>query len=607
MFKNFAKKIVRKIFDFGNRELEPKLVGGQQQLQQKLQGLQQEFQQHLRQELQALQKQLQQDSHKNSLALQKQLQQDSQQKLLALQKQLQQDSQQKLLALQKQLQQDSHKNSQALQEQLQQDSQQKLLALQKQLQQDSHKNSQALQKQLQQDSQQKLLALQEQRDFLAQKMKDAQARELVNEHWFMLNRKAIHSGGISAAIYDEKKSRLTVTGWFLPFNKKRSFRLKNENNQGLDYVYYKDYRFDLMEVFPELNTGDMAFKLVVNNLSEKPEYIILDIFQDDECIATRKKDVIQCSLNNQKIYEDKAFEQLKVYYQNNKILDLDLRGLQNFSLTSPGEFNVYTYNGEEQKELLRHENPIYMTTPEVLELFKDFSADALKYIKGNFQRIAEDLEIICTKFDKACSLLEIGGIPPVLSVLLAKKGFTDITILDPNATAFKDFCNQYNIKTIQGSVLDKDVDIQQKFDLVIASEVIEHIPNDLIDLGVFFDAVVGKKGALYLTTPNQSSVFGLLGLLMTGSSLASKPYDNVYNQYDRFRKQGYYGHIREFTCKEIINFMEHFNFTLDEVIFKNNYMKKDNVEYNIALQLEKYFPHMKLFAKYIFRKKTIEK
>ncbi len=109
-----------------------------------------------------------------------------------------------------------------------------------------------------------------------------------------------------------------------------------------------------------------------------------------------------------------------------------------------------------------------------------------------------------------------------------------------------------------------------------------------------------------MTTPNQASLHGLFGLLCTGSGMASKPFDNVYNQYDRYRKMGYYGHLREYTVTEVIRYFKRFGFECLQTRYAGAYWPPMNQAYHSVMKLENFFPSMKVFAKFIFRKNQLQ-
>ncbi len=75
------------------------------------------------------------------------------------------------------------------------------------------------------------------------------------------------------------------------------------------------------------------------------------------------------------------------------------------------------------------EYPIDESLIAELKAVSDFASD---YALGNFPRIAADVADFSSFFadDKAASIFEIGGIPPVFSALLRKNGFVNITAFE---------------------------------------------------------------------------------------------------------------------------------------------------------------------------------
>jgi hypothetical protein len=105
-----------------------------------------------------------------------------------------------------------------------------------------------------------------------------------------------------------------------------------------------------------------------------------------------------------------------------------------------------------------------------------------------------------------------------------------------------------------------------------------------------------------VTTPNLRSISGLVSLLWYQSGLASKPGESVRAQYEKASaKFGYYGHLREFTPREVVKLVESFGMTHVTSEFLANYQKGGRL-INACCLLERFLPNYRLCGKYLFKR-----
>jgi predicted SAM-dependent methyltransferase len=134
------------------------------------------------------------------------------------------------------------------------------------------------------------------------------------------------------------------------------------------------------------------------------------------------------------------------------------------------------------------------------------------------------------------------------------------------------------------------------------NEVVEHLAGNLLDAIQNAVDCVRPGGYLMVTTPNLRSIWGLYALIRKHSGLASKPGESVRAQYDRASAQfGYYGHVREYTKREVVALFRSFGLTLHAYEFQGRYQPLGKISGLLGL-LEKIFPEWRLFGKYIFKK-----
>jgi len=160
------------------------------------------------------------------------------------------------------------------------------------------------------------------------------------------------------------------------------------------------------------------------------------------------------------------------------------------------------------------------------------------------------------------SVLNAGGDLGVDLILLRENG---INIKD--AYSLDVFLPQYGKdfpKYVEGSIYDlTKIFNEQKFDLVILKEVIEHLfdPDRAIEQ---LKNVTKSGGYIVITTPNLSSIINrillLFGYLPISYEVSTR---RVFGKPRRYNyREGAAGHIRIFTFKAMWQFLEFYGFEI---------------------------------------------
>jgi 2-polyprenyl-3-methyl-5-hydroxy-6-metoxy-1,4-benzoquinol methylase len=225
------------------------------------------------------------------------------------------------------------------------------------------------------------------------------------------------------------------------------------------------------------------------------------------------------------------------------------------------------------------------------------------YMRGNAVRILADVDFVSRSLSSNKSVLDVGGVPPLFLAGLKEKGFGCLSLIDPHPEPFKAYFDKKNISYTKGNVLSGDIgDHDELYDLVCLNEVVEHLAGNLIDALVRCVSLVRPGGYLLVTTPNLRSFWGIYSLIQRSSGLASKPGHSVRDQYDRESSAyGYFGHVREYTPREIKTLMASFGCELSDEFYQSNYLNFGRPTKAIGL-LEYLVPRWRLFAKYLFKK-----
>lgn len=269
---------------------------------------------------------------------------------------------------------------------------------------------------------------------------------------------------------------------------------------------------------------------------------------------------------------------------------------------------VITYSNGTEKLISRETAPrCQMSAADektIAELSFVCSERYQKYIRNNHLRIVEDSAIIDDTVSKEASILDIGSVPPLFPSLLAQKGFSDVSVIDPDAIAFDEYLRSIGVRAINGDLLS-DFQTDRVYDLVTLCEVIEHMTGDLRPPLETIASSVKQGGYFFITTPNLRSLSGLIGLNVCHSGMASKPFETVRRQFDRISEDGYPGHIREYTEKELVGLVESFGFSHVESYYQPDYHNPKDPLSKLMCALEKRFPKCGLFGKHLFKRKGV--
>lgn len=454
---------------------------------------------------------------------------------------------------------------------------------------------------------------------------------LLNQGKFIARLNDLSFGAISECIFYSKLRKVFLRGWFLPACLYDEINIYDNNNVFLGkakrnfprkdvYIKYKFFNelysgWEFCGVVPE--DSEIEYLQVVflrDNISIKEMYVSPKVDASNSNCPSIVRDIkIIPSVDWAYINE------ISIMYSNKKIIsfNIDIEKKSSFKyfienmdiqdIISGIELQVK--NGDGVVNTIR---PIFDMRSDIdSQLINDICADVREdtsnffksYIVSNYQRIYNDVKIITQAFTNATKILDIGSIPPLLAGLLHKRGYNDITLLDPNIQLCHEYLSMNGIKSVEGTVWDLErLFPREQFDLVILCEVFEHLSGDLLQFGEQLSRVCATHASLYVTTPNLRSVSGLVGLGVYQTGLASKHGDTIRQQYDKLKSLGYLGHVREYTEKEIVDFFKSFGFAHVRTHYQPEYRRAKDFYSKITFMLESMFPEFCLFTKYIFKK-----
>lgn len=221
--------------------------------------------------------------------------------------------------------------------------------------------------------------------------------------------------------------------------------------------------------------------------------------------------------------------------------------------------------------------------------------ELLKYLQYHSQRLALDYEWLMASTDPSSKILEIGGFPFFLTCAVLKQR-RDLHVVDKLTDEALLFT-----QALDSEVVGCDIETERlpfpdnTFDEVLLNEVFEHLRIDPIHTTEEIRRVLRPNGRLWLSTPNLRSLKGIVNFLYKSESW-SVVGEGVHAQYKQLRDSGCMGHVREYTAKEVTDFLRHTGLKTEAVIFRGEYATP------VAKTISMIFPSLKPYFSIIARK-----
>jgi len=198
------------------------------------------------------------------------------------------------------------------------------------------------------------------------------------------------------------------------------------------------------------------------------------------------------------------------------------------------------------------------------DVMKDWAAN---YSRHHRHRLAYDLRMICRTVEPARRVLEFGSSPPFLTLALKRAGY-DVIGLDIALERFSRTIAQHGLDIRAVNFESQPVPLGDgAIDAVVFNEVFEHLRINLIATMREVHRVLRVGGTLMLSTPNMRSLRGLWTLLARGTTCHIGP--DLYEEYDKLRRFGHMGHVREYTPSEVARFLTRVGFSVQRIEYRN--------------------------------------
>ncbi len=241
----------------------------------------------------------------------------------------------------------------------------------------------------------------------------------------------------------------------------------------------------------------------------------------------------------------------------------------------------------------------HISGEDVLSFFrgKDLSDTTYGYLKFHRERFAYLINFVADTLQSNhlnipkisdFNILDIGGSP---QTSLLKHYFTNaVSTMDVhgdedtfcNAFGEKDFmCQEHFVYDLHNAIDTSRHEVFNQFSVIVMSEVIEHILVSPKAIFTYMHKLLKDDGLLFVQTPNAAGLKQRVSLMFGKNPYALPPDKKDFLQY---------GHVREYTFKELIGMGKEAGFTATRVrghnyfqVYENSLMNLYNASSNTLL------------------------
>jgi SAM-dependent methyltransferase len=176
------------------------------------------------------------------------------------------------------------------------------------------------------------------------------------------------------------------------------------------------------------------------------------------------------------------------------------------------------------------------------------------YLDIQADRLLSDIEIVARTVPKPGRVLDIGCSPPFVLASLQALGY-DAVGVDVNPAAFAHSQAEFGFEAVACDIEKGPLPFADaSFDAVLMCEVFEHLRINPVRTMHEVYRVIRPGGLLHLTTPNLYSLGGIRNFLLKRSAVFCTERE-LYDELNHINTEGFSGHVREYTHREVEGFL----------------------------------------------------
>lgn len=189
------------------------------------------------------------------------------------------------------------------------------------------------------------------------------------------------------------------------------------------------------------------------------------------------------------------------------------------------------------------------------------------YLVSQAERLTSDLEILTREVPPPARVLDIGCSPPFVLATLASLGYR-ATGIDVNPAAFANSQREFDFDALSCDIEREPLPFpDETFDVVLMCEVFEHLRINPVRTMHEVHRIIRKGGLLHLTTPNLYSLGGLRNFLVDRRAYFYTT-RSLYDELNHINLEGFSGHVREYTHREVEGFLARVGFSPVRSLFR---------------------------------------
>lgn len=192
-----------------------------------------------------------------------------------------------------------------------------------------------------------------------------------------------------------------------------------------------------------------------------------------------------------------------------------------------------------------------------------------RYAENQRLRLAVDLDMVAERVPRTDRVIEFGSVPLILTAALTRGGYR-LTGCDLAPERYADPIARLGLEVVKCDIETERLPFPDaSFDAALFNELFEHLRIDPIRTMSEVLRVLRPGGALLLSTPNLRSLGGIRNFVIGNQAYSCS--GGVYEQYRKVAELGHMGHVREYTAREVVEFLEAVGFRVHTLIYRGRY------------------------------------